>query len=642
MIVTCDIETFWDKDYSLTKMSTVEYVLDPRFELILLGIKIGSGPVEVARGEAQARLILERVDWNKAALLSHNTMFDGSILAWRFNIIPRFYLDTLAMARAVTHAYTGSSSLENLARHFQFAPKGVEAKLARGRWLASFTKAELDGYASYCAHDVELCRLIFDKLIAKFPRSELVLIDLSLRKFFEPQAKLNTEKLALHLAEVRAAKETALQQVSDVSKKVFASNPQFASLLAREGVKVPIKISPITGEETFALARNDPEFKQLCEDPNQTPRVQTLLAVRLGVKSTIEETRSEMLLRLSSRDWSTATGNACGARWMPVPYNYYGAHTGRFSGAGGFNFTNLKRKSKLRDAIEIPDEGWRIVHRDSSQIEARIVAWLAECQALLDAFAAGDDIYSQFASIFYQRTITRADTLERFVGKTCILGLGYGASGPRIKQVLFIGSGGVAVNLSEDDAQGLVDLYRTTYREIPRLWRTAQRELDKMVGIYVEPRPKTLAQINAAMMPSTPPRLQTVVKRREEQIVLPNKMSLKYLGIRQDGTELIFGSEHNGYKKIYGAKLIENITQALARIVVTDIELRVWRETGYRPFMSTYDSHDYMVPVGEVAVFDRYLEAQFTVVPEWGKGLPLASEGGWGKTLLDAENQTND
>ena len=418
---------------------------------------------------------LARIDWEQTALLSHNTRFDGSILAWHFGHTPKLYLDTLSMARALTHAVVGRSSLAKVAEYLGLPAKGDAVVRALGKWYADFTSEELAEYADYCAHDTDLAYQIFQRFRTVFPNSELQVIDLFLRMFISPQAKLNPTKLAANLAAVRAEKAQALARVSHIPKDVFSSNLKFATLLRDHGVDVPMKTSITTGEEIPALARQDRAFKELCADESQTITVQALLAARLGAKSTIEETRTATLLNLSLRDWG-----ANNTGWMPVPYRYYGAHTGRPSGDGGFNFANLRRGSPIRDAIEAP-AGYRVVHRDSSQIEARMVAWLAGCNTLLNAFAQGRDIYSEFASGFYGQRVTKEDKLRRFVGKTAILGLGYGCGHVKFRHVLFIGSGGVSADLDEDAAKTLVYHYRGAYPEIPTLWRRAEQMLERMI-----------------------------------------------------------------------------------------------------------------------------------------------------------------
>jgi DNA polymerase len=629
-IVTIDFESFYSKDYSLKKMSECDYILDHRFETIMVAIKVGDGPTIVHKFPSDIREALDKIDWSNSAMLSHNTRFDGAILAWHYGHIPGLYLDSMSMARAITHASLGSSSLAKLATYFRLPAKGDAVVNAMGKTRADFTQDELDEYADYCAHDTDLCRAIYDRLKRNFPNSELKVIDLALRQYICPQVKLDETKLAEHLNLVRAEKAQAFAKVAHIPASVFSSNQQFAELLQTHNVEVPTKISTTTGSETWALAKNDRDFKDLCNDPDQPADVQALLACRLNAKSTIEETRTVTLLNLAQRDWSRRVG-VSGTRWMPVPYRYYGAHTGRFSGDGGYNFANLKRGSPIRGAITAP-EGMRIVHRDSSQIEARIVAWLAKCEHLVTAFAEGRDVYSEFASKFYKKPVTKADTKERFTGKTAILSLGYGAGAAKFRHALYIGSGGVSLDLTLDQARELVSFYRDTYWQIPELWRKGNYMLDRMI------QPQKFV-----VEPNIP-----VIQLGEDCIYLPNGLTIQYPKLRSeidpddvDRKRKVYDGSYGGVKKIYGAKAIENITQALARIVVTDIALRVHRETGFHPFMSTYDSHDYCVPEREVYDFDRVLESEFMVVPEWGKGLPLASEGGWGRTLLEAEKGVN-
>jgi DNA polymerase len=274
-----------------------------------------------------------------------------------------------------------------------------------------------------------------------------------------------------------------------------------------------------------------------------------------------------------------------------------------------------------------------VVHRDASQIEARTVAWLAGCTALTQAFREGRDIYAEFASKFYRRVVTRADIKERFTGKTSILSLGYGCGHVRFRHALFIGQGGVSVVLSMNEAHDLVQFYRDTFHEIPALWRRADGMLRDMMR---EPGERVL---EFDPLP--------VVKYATDVIWLPNGLSIQYPHLRwryEESTgkpEIYYDAPQAGTKKLYGAKMIENICQALARIVVTDTALRVYHQTGFRPFMGTYDSWDYLIPEREVGWFDTLLAHEFTISPSWAPTLPLASEGGWGRTLLEAERGVN-
>jgi DNA polymerase len=396
---------------------------------------------------------------------------------------------------------------------------------------------------------------------------------------------------------------------------------------------VPTKISPTTGSEIPAVAKNDRAFRELCQDDSLPAIVQAFLAARMSVKSTIEETRTQHLLRLSTKRWPVQ-----GAGWGVVPLKYSGARTHRLSGDGGTNWQNFKRGSRIRAAILCPP-GHRIVHRDASQIEARMVAWLAGCGYLIDAFAEGRDVYCEFASQIYRREITREDKLERFIGKTSILSLGY-ASGPAtFRQMLFVGNGGISLQISEDEAKRIVYLYRDTFPEITYLWKEGDFIIGQILiasgrATRVWPAGWTVARLsNLPVMPGY------------DALWLPNGLCISYPGLHytsyQGEMTAIYFDPYNSPRKIYGAKVVENMSQALARIIVTDIAVRVYQLTGYHPFLSTHDSLDYCVPISEVEDLDHELERQFAIVPNWAEGLPLASEGGWGVNLLDAERRVN-
>ena len=574
---------------------------------------------------------------NGVVWITGNCRFDGAILAWRYGISPKLYLDTLSMARATTHWYTGKSSLKVVSEFLGLPPKGTEIYNTKGKWLKDFTPAELYAYEQYNIRDNDNCKEIFDLLRPYFRNSELALIDLVVRMFIEPQVQLDTAVLSQHLANVQQEKARVMESVNAIDKSVLASNAQFAKLLAETGIKVPTKISPTTGEEIPAVARNDWAFKELCADTDLPLEVQALLAARLSVKSTLEETRTANLLRLGTL-----------AVRAPVPLKYSGARTHRLSGDGGTNWQNIQRGSPIRAAISAPP-GFRIVHRDASQIEARMVAWLANCRSLLDAFREGRDVYSEFASVIYNQTITRGDKLERFVGKTGILGLGYGCGAAKFRHMLYIGNGGVSLKESVDFAQRIVWQYRDTFPEIPTLWNMMKYLVGRLLGTALQTKSEVRAYItfHSNVLRLTSGQLP-VIQLGKDALWLPNGLSLVYPGLRtytdpQTGKdEVLYRSAYGVERRLYGAKATENLSQALARIVVTDAALRVRSETTYLPFLSTHDSLDYCVPESEAEAMDAELEKQFAIVPAWAEGLPLASEGGWGPTLLAAERMINE
>lgn len=632
MILTCDAETFYARDYTLTRMTTAEYNLDPRFQPLMLSLKVDDGPTEVLVGDKAVRSRLARIDPDKTALLSHHINFDGSILYWHYGFAPRLYLCTLSMARAITHWVIGKSSLAALSTHLGLPPKGDEVVRALGKRLESFTETELAAYAAYCVRDNENCRAAFDRLRPYFANTELQLIDLIARMFIMPQVKLDAGALSVHLAEVQARKAEAFDRLSTVDRDIFSSQPRFAAYLTSLGVEVPLKPSPTGGGMIPALAKGDRAFREMCEDPSLPMDVQVALAVRLEAKSTIEETRTQRMLTQARLRWPDGTSGH-----LPVPLRYFAARTGRLGGDDKLNLQNLPRGSAIRAAIEVPSPDYRIIHRDSSQIEARVVAWLAQCEQLLTAFREGRDVYCEFAGNLYKQPVTKADTLRRFVGKTAILGLGYGCGAEKFRHMLFIGNGGVSMKVETSEAQGIVNHYRGLYPSIPQLWRAGGAVINKVIEVSGR---EVLGMVHER------PMRRASIKYGHDKVWLPNGMALHYPELHweqneEGGSQALYKNTYGGWAKLYGAKFIENLSQALARIIVTDIAVRIYAETGYHPFLSTHDSLDYCVPVDEVEAWHDKLEYEFSVVPSWAEGLPLASEGGWGRNLLEAERGVN-
>src|SRR5262245_14332427 len=225
-------------------MSTVEYLLDHRFEALMLSLKLGDQPSEILIGPAAIAARLAAVDWSTVAWLSHHTAFDGAILAWHFGRTPKMWLDTLSMCRAATHWNIGRSSLKAVSDYLGLPPKGDEVVRAQGKRLHDFTRDELVAYANYCIRDNENCHERYDIVRPCFQASELRLIDLVQRMFIEPQIRLNPDLLAEHLASVRAEKAQIMAQCASIDPAVFSSQQRFAALLEQKGVEVPKKISP--------------------------------------------------------------------------------------------------------------------------------------------------------------------------------------------------------------------------------------------------------------------------------------------------------------------------------------------------------------------------------------------------------------
>jgi DNA polymerase len=615
--ITVDFETYYSNEYSLSKMTTEEYVRDPRFQIIGVGISLdGDTPLWISGSHTEIKnKLLTLVDWDESAVLCHNTMFDGAILEWILGLRPVFYFDTLCIARAV-HGVEAGGSLAKLVQRYELGEKGTEVINALGKRLEDFSPEELTRYGEYCKNDASLTTALFKKLVLEFPESELSLIDMTLKMFLRPSLRLDDALLVTRLEEVREEKQELLNGLmqelncadEESVRKKLCSNPQFAAILRERNVEPPMKISPRTGKEAYALAKNDEGFMALQE--HEDPIVQQLCAVRLGTKSTLEEARIERFLGIGQRNRG----------FLPVPLKYYGAHTGRWSGMDSINFQNLpsrdKRKKALKNSVIAPS-GHVIVDCDSSQIEARVLAWWAGQDDVVQAFARKEDIYCQDASMVYGRTITKADPIERFVGKTMRLGLGYGTGAKKLKHTLKTTPPGADPSLEE--CEGWVKTWRSANSGITNLWRECDQALNHMMST----RPLGNGCRWRHGWGALELGLHGVVTVSAGGIRLPNGLYIRYKNLRREEDGVMYDSR-KGPVNIWGGAMVENIVQALARIIVGEQLLAVNKL--YPVTLTVHDAGVWVVPEEERETALAFITKAMSTPPQWCADLPVACE----------------
>lgn len=602
-IIALDFETYYDKEYSLSKLTTEEYIRDQRFETIGVGVKEdGTDATWFSGTQAQIKKYLDSLDLGQHLVLAHNAVFDAAILHWHFGIRPRGWLDTLSMARAL-HTIEVGGSLAALAQYYKLGEKGTEVASALGKRRTDFTAAELAAYGEYCKNDCALTLELFKILSQGYGNDELKLIDLTIRMFSEPVLELDKAELRNHLREVQDSKEKLLGAVTMVDKEQLMSNDKFAATLKVLGITPPTKISLTTGKETYAFAKSDDAFKALLE--HEDIRVQALTAARLGVKSTLEETRTQRFIEIAERGT------------LPIPLRYYAAHTGRWGGDDKVNMQNLPRSSNLKDAIIAP-EGMVLIDSDSSQIEARTLAWLAGQDDLVAAFEAGEDVYKKMASAIYNKPEADVTKDERFVGKTTILGAGYGMGANKFQSQLKVFN----VHMELDECRRVIQVYRETYPRIPALWKASGEAL----GWVQHNQIGYLGRGNL------------LVVEGSKGIKLPNGMYIKYPNLRatqkdDGGTELVYDTKRGKTtvpNRIYGGKVVENVCQALARIVIGFQMLMVAKK--YKVVMTVHDAIACIAPEEKADVAMEYVQLCMKLRPDWALDLPLSCEAGQGRS----------
>jgi len=578
IIVTADMETYYSREFSLSKIATEHYVRSPEFETIGLSLKFDDAPGQWYP-KPQVANVLKSIDWSDKFVLCQNTAFDAAIFRWHYDIKPKAWLDTLGMSRAL-FPHEKSHSLAEQAKRADIGVKGTEVVNALGLRYADFGKEALDRYGEYCINDGDLTYKLFKRYMAMgFPRQELELIDLTLQMYVDPVLLLDKPLLRAHLDEVVERKLDLLDRVRDMMladgdpdyvhavytegavgiKKLLMSNDKFADLLRRFNVEPPMKRSPTTGKQAYAFAKTDEEFKALEDHPD--PDVQGLVAARLGNKTTIEETRTQRFIGMADRGP------------MPIPLRYYGAHSGRWSGQDSVNLQNLPARGanagKIKRAMKAPP-GYVVIDCDSSQIEARVLAWLAGQHDLIEAFAKKQDVYKIMASSIYGIPVEEVTPAQRQVGKTVILGAGYGVGHKKLRAFLKTQA---KVEVTEEEAKRIVDKYRATYPNIPLLWKQGDAAL------------RALAMGNA-MRVDTPGLINVVPGKG---LTLPSGLFIQYPELMRVVMKTVEGEEKNQWRYvskgapvyIYGGKCLAADTEVLTergwvQIAFVTVQDRVW------------------------------------------------------------------
>lgn len=633
-----DFETFWSDEFTLKKMTPIEYVLDPRFEALGCGFIHEGGSRDWVEGPDLPKY-MAKYDWKNTFAIAHNATFDMLILSMRYGIVPGFYGDTLSMSRNWLSHILPSSSLASVAEYYGMPAKWGTVNKTKGINFHALTqmpalRAEVGGYG---LDDTIKCREIFGRIMSEgFPPQELGVIDMVVRMVTCPAFQIDSNVLSEHLIEVQAAK-AALLDNAGLTKDTLSSvmsDQQLAVKLLFLGVDPPMKTSKTTGKEAYAFAKSDKAFTELLEHEN--PLVQALVAARIGHKSTLEETRTIRLMSIGA-----ASPN------LPVPLKYSGAHTHRFSGDWKINLQNLGRSSKLRRALRAP-KGKVVVSVDASQIEARFNATLAGETKLVSAFR-GDptaegmegvkDVYGWFAQFVYPQLgpITKAThPLERFIGKTAVLSLGYGSGAPVFQNMCRVQGN---AHLTDSEATSVVMIYRMMFKEIVKNWYYANNTiLPFLQGMtHVD----TLANDIIGKSGDRNTLQWGPLRVQRNSILLPNGNRLRYRDLRQEyvsdpamGTSRMQWTFFRGAmrSKIYGAKVVENVIQALAFVHVMEVAMRVKKLTDGL-LMPAHQVHDELIYI----VDERHAELTRDVViqemarsPEWMPDAPLGAEGGIG------------
>lgn len=606
--VVLDFETYFDTDYSLKKIPTLRYIRDPKFLVHGAALKVGDAPSEwIPATHLTARLA--ELDWDQIRLIGHNLNFDNTILAEKYCHHAAQLVDTLGLCRALLPMDL-DFDLDSIGPLLGLGGKiGGGDPLQRCKGLRELPAELADELGVYACGDADITRGIFDLLWPELPDLERDVLHIITRMSTVGTLVFNQAMAREAELEVIEDRERKLKIVG-VTPEQLRSRDAFAELLRSRGVEPPMKISDRTHKETYAFSKGDPEFVKL----RANPEVADLIEAKLVWAS------NNAISRIQNIQAITGAGPH-ESNTLPVQCNYNGAHTGRLSGGGKINMTNLNARgvgSKLRLAIEAPPDHV-IVVADQSGIELRVNMAFSGQNDKLEMIRNGEDLYIQEASQQFNIHQDAVTNMQRQYGKIVQLGCGFQMGTDRFRTFCATGPLGMdPIYLSDADAYKTIQTYRANHPFVKASW--------DWLGYYAVPR----------MMDKTCSEARGPVLVEHEAIRLPSGLHLKYPNLT--ATEDGFTWGLNGYThRIYGGILQENIVQALAACIIKeqmvgiDKELRTWLGGLARVVHQVYDEIIVVCHWRDAADVFAMMKAFMTKPISWMPQLPLAIEGGWDK-----------
>jgi DNA polymerase len=600
-IVGQDFETYWAKDYTLSKLPTTEYIMDPRFKSHMCSVQWHDEKRAAVLDPKGLKAWAKKVDWKRTGLLGHHTQFDGLILSKHFGITPAFYFDTLSMLRPLKPVMVGGS-LDAACKAFGLRGKRGQKSLLNTQGVRDLSPEQYDKLAAYAGNDSEQTWLLFKKLLPYLPFDELFIIDATIRMYCQPRLLIDG-KMVQKLHDTEVAEKVAIVKQLKTTPETLRSKNKFAQLLIKAGVEPPMKQGKKS--EIWALAKTDLAFKALLGHP--VKRVRDLVRGRLRLSSSILEKRAQ---RLSLRAEYGA---------QPIYLNYAKAITWRWSGGDKMNWQNPNKGTALREAIHAP-KGSKLIIADSAQIEARINACFAGQNDVVELFRRGEDVYAHAATKIYGRPIDKKrDPRERQLGKVATLMLGYQA-GPAKYAHSVRTDKQMPMDITDAQARDTVYAWRQANSKIAASW-LATNNLVKQAFIN-----KTRVEHGCVAYEGV---------GRHGYMHLPNGCSIRYaeLEIDDDGSLSYLrsvkpkkkGDPTQVRKRLYGGLLTENRTQALARVLLCQNIVEIRRRAPWMQLvMTTHDELVYIVSDAKAKQGLKIVEEIMREPPAWMPDLPLA------------------
>lgn len=675
-LVAIDFESFFDtkNGYTLSKMGPIEYIRDPRFAVQMLALQAEDWG-GVAFGDDIPKM-LKGLESPDVATVAHNGAgFDFLILNEVYGIRPAHPIDTIPMSAWCGITRIGPASHKAVTACLGNGEKLAGTVISDGkRWPVDFTEDECKAFVFYASQDASQCLANAKAMLPYMTPDALKFIEITSRMACEPVLELDRDMLLAYREELKAKTAKAREDLGKLFRfpddasflKAVRSKPAFCKMLEILGREAPMKLSEkktktklealrLTGHENPApeeyevwepaLAKTDLDFRAMESDPDE--RVALLVRTRLENNSSMQASRTERFLALAD------------GRPMPVMLQAFKAHTSRYTAGNegrsdGLQMQNLSKRDPslltLRRAIKAP-EGFSLVACDSSQVEARILAYVSNNQPLLDAFRTGADPYADLAEKIFgvpsreihdgAKSGNKQFKTYRNTGKTAILSAGYGVGWRKYADTLL--RQGVRLNPDLNQHYELAkhahSVYRLDNQPIVAFWKYCGQVVEHMAGggegFFGGPSGRLFRYGHMSMA--------SMKYMAVPSILGPNGFILRYPGLRakerEDGSPEWVYDRYAGTRKaearIYGASLTENLCQYLAFALLMWQACRM-KEKGVRIIANIHDSFLAVCPDGMEKDTERTMLECMTSVPDWLEGFPVGAEAEIGKDFTIA------
>jgi len=573
-VYAIDFETHYTKEYSIKTLGVDAYVNHPDFDPYLVAI-YGEDVQWV--GDPRD------FDWSRiegANLVAHNARFDETVFvrAQQIKRIPAkveikswFCSADLAVYLQASRSLMGACS-DLLGIQLNKEMRDKLGKMTYREAVEKGLKKDIDAYA---LEDAKRCYELFTKFSAKWPEVEQKISQIN-REASRKGVRADVARLDEYLEKMKITLWEAgkLMPWEWDENKTPLSAKTIRTYCRKEGIRCP---------ESFAKTDEDCQNWEE-EFGEKHPWVGAMRDWR----------RSNIMLGRLKTVKSRLTPEAD----FPYTIKYFGAHTGRFAGDGGFNMQNMPRGENMGvdlRSLFIPRPGKKMVVADLAQIEARILLYLAGDTATLDEIAKGTSVYEAHAirTMGYDKSLGKlkeVDPKMYQLAKARVLGLGYGCGHVKFQALAKLMCD---INLTAEESKKVVDAFRSSNPLIVSFWNRFQRDC-------------------------------AWSDKKDYSVELPSGRTLNYFGVQLGQDGMTASVERGGLHRVhvYGGKIAENVIQAVARDVFTEGMVRL-ADKGWDILFHAHD--EYVMEVDLDVPLVR-IKKEIIKVPEWLEGCPLDAE----------------